>query len=168
MIKETSKSMKAIHQHLLEAQERMTEQVKVIRQRLLTVQSRQKNYADRRRQLLSFVEGDHVFLKVSLRRGLSRFEKKGKLSPHYIRPFDIIEKIGEVAYRLALPPKLSGVHDVFHVLMLRKYEPNPSHVLEWFELELEADASHGEELIRILDSRNQVLRYLSETLTWNA
>ncbi|XP_058189160.1 uncharacterized protein LOC131306754 [Rhododendron vialii] len=95
---------------------------------------------------------------VSPRRGLSHFGQKGKLSLHFIRPFDIIEKIGEVAYRLALPPKLSGVHNVFHVSMLRKYEPDPSHVLEWSELELEANASYGEEPIRILDSREQVLR----------
>ncbi|XP_058202899.1 uncharacterized protein LOC131317358 [Rhododendron vialii] len=81
-----------------------------------------------------------------LRRGITYF-----LKCHHV-------EIGEVAYRLALPPKLSGVHDVFHVSMLRKYEPDPSHVLEWSELELEADASYGEKPIRILDSRDQVLR----------
>ncbi|XP_058218989.1 uncharacterized protein LOC131329692 [Rhododendron vialii] len=97
------------------------------------------------RRPLSFEMGDHVFLKVSPRRDLSRFGKKGKLSLRYIGLFDIIEKIGEVAYRLAMPPRLSNVHDVFHVSMLRKYEPDPSHVLEWSELELEADASYEEE-----------------------
>ncbi|XP_058217277.1 uncharacterized protein LOC131328343 [Rhododendron vialii] len=158
MIQETSKSMKAIRQRLLEAQRRTIEQVKVIRQRLLTAQSRQKSYADRRRRPLSFKVGDHVFLKVSPRRGLSHFGQRGKLSQRYIGPFDVIEKIGEVAYRLALPPRLSNVHDVFHVSMLRKYELDPSHALEWSELELEADASYGEEPIRILDSRKQVLR----------
>ncbi|XP_058202955.1 uncharacterized protein LOC131317416 [Rhododendron vialii] len=158
LIKETSESMKAIRQHLLEAQKRTTEQVKVIRQRLITAQSRQKSYADRHRRPLSFEVGNHVFLKVSPRRGLSRFGHRGKLSPRYIRPFDIIEKIGEVAYRLALPPRLSNIHDVFHVSMLRKYEPDPSHILEWSKLELEADASYGEEPIRILDSREQILR----------
>ncbi|XP_058181230.1 uncharacterized protein LOC131299667 [Rhododendron vialii] len=158
MIKKTSKSMKAIRQRLKEAQERTTKQVNVIRQRLLTAQSRQKNYADRRCRPLSFEEGDHVFLKVSLRRGLSHFGRKGKLSPRYIRPFDIMEKIGEVAYRLALLPRLSGIHDVFHVSMLRKYEPDPLHVLEWSELELEVDESYGEEPICILDSCDQVLR----------
>ncbi|XP_058195003.1 uncharacterized protein LOC131311522 [Rhododendron vialii] len=158
MIKESTESMRSIRQRLLEAQRRTTEQVKIIRQRLQTAQSRQKSYADRRRRPLSFEVGDHVFLKVSPHRGLSRFGKKGKLSPRYIGPFDVIEKIGEVAYRLALPPRLSNVHDVFHVSMLRKYEPDPSHVLEWSELELEADASYGEEPIRILDTRDQVLR----------
>jgi hypothetical protein len=158
LIGETSESMKLIRKQLARAQERTTELVKTIRQRLLTAQSRQKSYADRRRRPLSFEVGDHVFLKVSPRRGLSRFGRKGKLSPRYIGPFDIIERIGEVAYRLALPPKLSGVHDVFHVSMLRRYEPDPSHVLEWSELELEADASYGEQPIRILDAREQVLR----------
>ncbi|XP_058219205.1 uncharacterized protein LOC131329832 [Rhododendron vialii] len=133
--------MGSIRQRLLEAQERTTEQVKVIRLRLLTAQSRQKSYADYRRRPLSFEVGDHVFLKVSPRRGLSRFGKKGKLSSCYIDPFDIIEKIEEVAYRLALPSRLSNVHDVFHS-----------------ELELEADASYGEEPIRILDTRDQVLK----------
>jgi len=65
----------------------------------------------------------------------------------YISLFDIIEKVGEVAYRLALPPRLSGIHDVFHVSMVKKYEPDPSHVLEWSELELEADASYREKPI---------------------
>ncbi|XP_058185847.1 uncharacterized protein LOC131303075 [Rhododendron vialii] len=118
----------------------------------------QKSYADLRRRPLSFKVGDHVFLKVSPRPGLSRFGQRGKLSLHFIKLFDIIKKIGEVAYRLALPPRLSGVHDVFHVSMLQKYEPDPSPILEWFELELEADASYREEPIRILDSREQVLR----------
>ncbi|XP_058202919.1 uncharacterized protein LOC131317380 [Rhododendron vialii] len=84
------------------------------------LRSRQKSYADCRRRPLSFEVGDHVFLKVSLRRGLSRFGQKGKLSPRFIGPFDIIEKIREVAYQLALPPRLSGIHDVFHVSMLRR------------------------------------------------
>jgi len=89
---------------------------------------------------------------------LTHFGRRGKLSPRYIGPFDIIEKIGEVAYRLALPPRLSGIHDVFHVSMLKKYEPDPSHVLEWSELELEADASYGEKPIRVIDSREKTLR----------
>ncbi|XP_058185831.1 uncharacterized protein LOC131303057 [Rhododendron vialii] len=118
----------------------------------------QKDYADRRHHPLSFEEGDHVFLKVSPRQDLSHFGQKEKLSPRYIGPLDIIKKIGEVAYRLALPPKRSRVHDVFHVSMLRKYEPDPSHVLKWSELKLEADASYGEESICILDSCDQVLR----------
>ena len=65
--------------------------------------------------------GDHVFLKVQARHGIVRFERKGELSPRYIRPFEIFEKVCEVAYRLALPPQLAGIHNYFHVSMLWKY-----------------------------------------------
>jgi len=135
-----------------------TEKIRLIRQRLLTAQNRQKSYADRRRRPLVFEVGDHVFLRVSPRRGVTRFGRGGKLSPRYIGSFDILERIGEVAYRLALPPQLSGIHDVFHVSMLRKYEPDPSHVLEWSSLELDADVTFEERPIQILDHREQVLR----------
>ncbi|GAB2271985.1 hypothetical protein Dimus_038943 [Dionaea muscipula] len=135
-----------------------TEKVTLIQQRLKTAQSRQKSYADHRRRPLEFAVGDHVFLKVSPRRGFSRFGKGGKLAPRYIGPFEILQRVGEVAYRLALPPRMEGVHDVFHVSMLRKYEPDPSHVLDWEELDLEPDASYEERPIQIMDSREQVLR----------
>ena len=58
------------------------------------------------------------------------FDNWGKLSPRYIRPFEILERVGTVAYRLALPPSLSGVHEVFHIPMLRKYTPDPAHVVD--------------------------------------
>ena len=80
------------------------------------------------------------------------------MTPRFIGPFEIIAKIGDVAYRLALPPSISHVHDVFHVSMLRKYHPDPSHVLDWSHIELEPDISYEERPIRILDSREQVLR----------
>ena len=102
--------------------------------------------------------GDHVLLKISPRRGLMRFGKSEKLSPRFIGPFKILERIGEVAYQLALPPQLSGVHDVFYVSMLRKYEPDPSHVLEWTDVEVDEDASYEERPVRVLDRRYQVLR----------
>ena len=87
-----------------------------------------------------------------------RFRKSGKLSLRFIRPFEILERIGEVAYQLALPPQLSGVHNVFHVAMLRKYEPDPSHVLDWADLEVDEDASYEEQPVQILDTREHVLR----------
>ncbi|XP_057471062.1 uncharacterized protein LOC130759863 [Actinidia eriantha] len=158
LVTETVESMGLILKRLKAAQEVTTEKVKVIHQCLLTAQSRQKSYADCRRRPLSFDVGDHVFLKISPRRGLTRFGHGGKLSPCYIGLFDIIEKIREVAYRLALPPRLSGIHDVFHVSMLKKYEPDPSHILEWSELELEADASYGEKPIQIIDTREKMLK----------
>ena len=142
----------------LELVRETTEKVALIRQRLLTAQSRQKSYADRRRRPLEFEVGDHVFLKVTPRRGVTRFGRGGKLAPRFIGPFDVIERIGEVAYRLALPPQIAGVHDVFHVSMLRKYEPDPSHVISWAELSIDSDASYEEAPVQILDTREQVLR----------
>ena len=67
------------------------------------------------------MEGEQVLLKVSPMKGVMRFGKRGKLSPRYIGPFEVIKRVGEVAYELALPPGLSGVHPVFHVSMLKRY-----------------------------------------------
>ena len=142
----------------LEMVRKTTEKVNLIKSRLLTAQSRQKSYADRRRRPLEFSVGDYIFLKVSPRKGISRFGVRGKLAPRYIGPFKILEKIGEVAYRLALPVQLAGVHNVFHVSMLRRYEPDVSHVLNWKELELQADASYDKSPSQIVDSKEQVLR----------
>ena len=101
-----------------------------VRQRLLKDQSRQKSYADVRRRPLEFEVGDHVFSKVMLKKGVARFGKQGKLSPRFIRPFEILERVGTVAYRLALLPSMSGVHEVFHVSMLRRYTLDPTHVVD--------------------------------------
>ena len=108
-----------------------SEKVSLIHKRLLTVQSRQKNYANRRRRPLEFEVGNHVFLKVIPKREVVRFGKQGKLTSRYIEPFEVLKRVGIVSYRLALPPSLSGVHEVFHVSMLRKYTLDPSHVVDW-------------------------------------
>lgn len=84
-------------------------------------QNRQKSYEDNRGRDLDFQVGDHVFLKVFPFKGVMQFGKKGKLSPRFIGPFEILQKVGAVAYRLALPLNLDGMHDVSHVPMLRKY-----------------------------------------------
>ena len=76
----------------------------------------------------------------------------------FVRPFEILEKVGEVAYRLALPPVLSEVHSVFHVSMLRKYRSDPNHVIEVAPLQLREDLSYDEELVKIMDHKEQVLR----------
>jgi hypothetical protein len=90
-------------------------QVQTIRENLKVAQSRQKNYTDKRRRELSFEIGDFIYLKVSPMRGTRRLKVKGKLAPRYVRPFKIVDRKGEVAYQLKLPPQLSDVHDVFHV-----------------------------------------------------
>ena len=119
----------------------------LIRQRLLTAQSRQKSYADVRRRPLEFEVGDHVFLKVMPKRGVVRFGKRGKLSPRFIA----------VAYRLALPPNMSGVHEVFHVSMLLKYTPDPAHVVDWGQIEVDTNGTFVEGPVCIVDNRYQVL-----------
>ncbi|KAM6570095.1 hypothetical protein CsatB_018080 [Cannabis sativa] len=91
-------------------------------------------------------------------KGIRRFGKKGKLSPRFIGPFEILEKVGQVAYRLALPPALSAVHNVFHVSMLRKYVSDPMHVLNYETLELQPDLSYDEQPVQILDKKEKVLR----------
>ena len=101
---------------------------------------------------------DHVFLKVMPNRGVIRFGKRGKLSPRYIGPFEVLEKVGIVAYRLALPPSLSSVHDVFHVSMLQKYALDPTHVVDWGELVVDTDVTFEEGPVCIMDSLDQVLR----------
>ncbi|KAL4196311.1 hypothetical protein AMTRI_Chr04g182510 [Amborella trichopoda] len=100
-------------------------------------------------------EGDRVFLKISPIKGIMRFGKKGKLSPRYIGPFEILERIGGVAYRLALPPELANVHNVFHVSSLRKYQPDPSHILKYEPLPIRKDISFIEQPILILNRRVQ-------------
>ena len=120
--------------------------------------SRQKSYADKRRRPLEFSVGDSVFLKVAPMKGVMRFGKKGKLSPRYIGPFEIIERIGKVAYRLALPPELASVHSVFHVAMLRKYILDPSHVLQHEPIQVHEDLSYEEQPVQILAREERKLR----------
>ena len=134
------------------------EKVSLIRQRLLTDQSRQKSYVDVRRQPLEFEVGDHVFLKVMPKRGVVRFGKQGKLSPRFIGPFEILERVGTVAYRLALPPSMSGVHEVFHISMLRKYTPDPALIVDWGKIEVDTGGTFEEGPVCNLDSRDQVFR----------
>ena len=134
------------------------DKVRIARERLLTAQSRQRSYADRRRRDLEFQVGDHVFLKVSPTRGIKRFGIRGKLSPRFIGPYEILERVGPVAYRLALPPNLSGVHNVFHVSVLRRYIHDPAHVLDAVPVELREDLSFEEQPVKILAREVKKLR----------
>ena len=118
-----------------------SEKVSLIRQHLLKAQIRKKRYADVRRRPLEFEVGDHVFLKVMPKRGLVRVGKHGKLSPRFIGPFEILESVGTVAYRLSLPPSMSGVHEVFPVSMLRIYTLDPTHVVDRGEIKVDTDGT---------------------------
>ena len=112
-----------------------------------------------RRRPLEFEVGDHVFLKVMPKRGVVRFDKRGKLSPRFIGPFEILERVGTVAYQLALPANMSGVHEVFHVSMLRRYTPDLAHVVDWGEIEVDTDGTFEEGPVCSIDSWDQVLRH---------
>jgi hypothetical protein len=99
-----------------------------------------------------------VYLKVSPMRGLCRFKVRGKLAPRFIGPFKILEKSGEVAYQLKLPPQLSDVHDVFHVSQLKKCLRVPEEQLPMEELEAKEDLSYQEYPVKILETSERVTR----------
>ncbi|XP_060211836.1 uncharacterized protein LOC132639406 [Lycium barbarum] len=94
---------------------------------------------------------EKFLLKVSPTKGVMRFGKKGKLSPRFIGQFEILHRVGEVAYELALPPGLSGVHPVFHVSMLKKYHSNGSYITQWDSVLFDQNLSYEEESIAIFD-----------------
>jgi hypothetical protein len=135
-----------------------TEKVELIRKRMTTAQSRQKSNFDRKHRFLEFAVGDRVYLKVSPMRGVMRFGKKGKLSQRYVGPFVITERVGVLAYRLALPESMSGIHNVFHVSMLRKclQEGMQAEIPE--DLEILEDATFRVQPERIVDRRVKQLR----------
>jgi hypothetical protein len=107
-----------------------TEKIKMIQEKMKASQSRQKSYYDEKRKNIEFKEGDHVFLRVSPTTGIGRALRSRKLTPRFIGPYQIHGRVGKVAYRIALPPSLSNLHNVFHVSQLRKYVPDPTHVIE--------------------------------------
>ena len=101
---------------------------------------------------------DAVFLKVAPLKGVMRFKKKGKLTSRFIRPFEILERIGKVAYRLALSPDLASIHNVFYVSMLKKYISDPSHILRQEMIEVHEDLTYEEKSIKIIDRQEKKLR----------
>ena len=135
-----------------------TEKIQLIRERLHRAQSRHKSYADRQRRPLQFQEGDYVFLKVSPKKGVFRFGKKGKLAPRYIGPFEVIKVVGKAAYQLQLPAQWSEVHDVFHVSMLRKCLSDALSVINMEDIEVQDGVRYEEQPVRILDTKEKVLR----------
>ena len=123
-----------------------------------TAQSGQKSYADQRRKPLEFEVGDMVFLKVSPMRGVVRFGKKGKLGPRFVGPFPIVERVGVLAYRLDFPLSMSGIHNVFHVSMLRKCLRDPEDQVPLSEVEIQEDMSVVVKPMAIVDRSEKVTR----------
>ncbi|GJS03571.1 retrotransposon protein, putative, ty3-gypsy subclass [Tanacetum coccineum] len=128
-----------------------TEKISHIKDRLKAARDRQKSYADKRRKPLEFSVGDYVLLKVSPWKGVVRFGKKGKLAPRFVGPFEIIEKVGPVAYRLDLPEELNGVHDTFHVSNLKKCLADPTLQVPLDEIRVDAKLNFMEEPVEILE-----------------
>ncbi|GJS54371.1 putative reverse transcriptase domain-containing protein [Tanacetum coccineum] len=128
-----------------------TEKIVQIKNRLLTARSRQKSYANKRAKLLEFKVGDMVLLKVSPWKGAVRFGKRGKLIPHYIRPFKILARIGPVAYTLELLEKLKGIHSTFHILNLKKCLVEGDIVVPMDEIQLDDKLHMIEEPMDVID-----------------
>ena len=124
--------------------------MKMIRERLKLAADRQKSYTDLKRKGIQYEIGGKVFLKVSPRKKVMRFRRKGKLSPRFIGLYEVIEKVGPVSYRLVLPPELEKIHNVFHVSMLRRYRSDPSHMVSSKIIELRLDLTYEEEPVEIL------------------
>lgn len=135
-----------------------TEKIVQIQNRLKAARDRQKSYADTRRKPLEFQIGDRVMLKVSPWKGVVRFGKRGKLNPRYVGPFEILERIGPVAYKLKLPQELSNVHDTFHVSNLKKCLSDESLVIPFGELQIDEKLHFVEQPIEIMDREIKTLK----------
>ncbi|GJS66987.1 reverse transcriptase domain-containing protein [Tanacetum coccineum] len=148
-----------------------TDKVVLIKEKLKAARDRQKSYADNRRKPLEFEVGDRVMLKVSPWKGVIHFRKKGKLAPRYVGPFEILERIGPVAYRLRLPEELSGVHDTFHVSNLKKCLADASLHVPLGEIKVDKTLRFVEEPVEIMDREVKSLKRSKIALVkvrWNS
>ncbi|KAJ9548848.1 hypothetical protein OSB04_021391 [Centaurea solstitialis] len=138
--------------------QKTTEGIQLIRDRLRAAQSRQKSYVDKRRSDLEFNVGDKVLLKVSPWKGVIRFRKRGKLGPRFIGPFEIVARVGKVAYRLELPPELSQIHNTFHVSQLRKCLADESAHVPIDDIQVDERLNYVERPIAVLERKTKTLR----------
>ena len=132
------------------------QKVKLICDRLKVAQSRQKSYADSKRKETVYKVGDRVYLRVSPLRGVKHFGVKGKLVPRFVGRYKVLERMGEVAYKLELPDGLSGVHDVFHVSQLKKCHAEMADIplrdtVPLEAIRLDSDLTYEEKPVKILE-----------------
>ncbi|KAA3484047.1 Chromo domain-containing protein [Gossypium australe] len=132
----------------------MEEKVVVIRNHLKAAQDRQKSYVNLKREEISFEVGDNIFLKVSHWKRIICFSQKGKVSPKFIGPYEILNKVCLVEYKLELPPELSKIYNVFHISMLHRYRSNLEHVVQIEEFEVQPNVSYEEKPLHILALKN--------------
>ncbi|GJS98758.1 hypothetical protein Tco_1564160 [Tanacetum coccineum] len=128
-----------------------TDKVALIKEKPKAARDRQKSYADNRRKPLEFEVGDRVMLKVLPWKGVIRFGKKGKLAPRYVGPFEILERIGPVAYRLRLPEELKWSHDMFHMSNLKKCLADASLHVPLDEIKVDKTLCFVEETCEIME-----------------
>ncbi|XP_035832699.1 uncharacterized protein LOC118481645 [Helianthus annuus] len=147
------------------------EKIALIRQRMAAARGRQKSYADKRRKPLEFHVEDRVLLKGSPRKGVVRFGKRGKLNPRYVGPFKITERIGKVANKLNMPDELNVVHNVFHVLNLKKCLSYETLIVPFKELTTDDQLHFIEEPVKIIDKEIKTLKHnkiLIVRIHWNS
>ncbi|GJV37778.1 putative reverse transcriptase domain-containing protein [Tanacetum coccineum] len=138
--------------------QKTTDKVVLIKEKLKAARDRQKRYADNRRKPLEFEVGDKVLLKVSPWNGVMRFSKKGKLASRYVGPFEILERIGHVAYMLRLPNKLSEMHDTFHVSNLKKCLTDANLHVPLVKIEVDKTLHFVEKPVEIMDREVKTLK----------
>ena len=131
--------------------------VKEVQPNLKVSQDWQKRYTDLKQTPREFNIGDHVYLKVKSKKSSLSLGRCSKLAPKYCGPFEVLSKIGLVAYQLALPPNIK-VHDVFHVSLLKKYIHDATHIIDWDVIQVEPEGEFQTEPFRILDRKERMLR----------
>jgi len=134
------------------------QQVRTIQQHLEATQARQKSYADKRRKPIAFAGGDHVYIKVSPMKGVQRFGVKRKLAPRYVGPYRILEKKGNIAYKVQLPLELRAIFPVFHVSQLKKCLRVPEERVEVRDIKLKTDLVYEEKPVAVVDRKERVTR----------
>ncbi|GKB19587.1 putative reverse transcriptase domain-containing protein [Tanacetum coccineum] len=148
-----------------------TEKIVQIKQRMQAARDRQKSYADLKRKPMEFQVGDKVMLKVLPWKGVVRFGKRGKLNPRYVGPFKVLEKVGEVSYKLELPEELSRVHNTFHVSNLKKCNADEPLAVPLDGLHFDDKLPFVEEPVEIMDREVKQLkrsRILLVKVRWNS